>query len=149
MSSSYSAASARASPSRPLLESPDLPEQGVISMSRRLERLSGLFRQELSDLLLRQVKDPRLAEFVAITRVEITPDLRHAQVYVSVMGSEREKASTLEGLAAAAHYLRRELSNRLTLRRMPELSFRRDDSLEQGAHVLDLLSQISTEADNP
>ncbi len=117
-------------------------------MSRRLQRLSGLFREELSDLLLRQVKDPRLAEFVTITGVEITPDLSHARVYVSVMGSQEDKASTLEGLAAAAHYLRRELNNRLTLRRVPELTFHRDDSLEQGARVLDLLKQIAGDSSN-
>ena len=118
-------------------------------MTRRLERLNGLFREELSDLLLRQVKDPRLAQFVSITRVAISPDLSHARVFVSVMGSEEEKASTLEGLTAAANYLRRELNNRISLRRMPELSFRRDDSLEQGAHVLDLLNQITEESEKP
>jgi len=118
-------------------------------MTRRLERLNGLFRQQLSDLLLRQLKDPRLAQFVSITRVIISPDLSHARVFVSVMGSEKEKASTLEGLTAAANYLRRELNNRISLRRMPELSFRRDDSLEQGAHVLDLLKQISEESEKP
>jgi ribosome-binding factor A len=123
--------------------------QGVIAMTRRLERLNGLFREELSNLLLRQLKDPRLAQFVSITRVIISPDLSHARVFVSVMGSEEEKASTLEGLTAAANYLRRELNNRISLRRMPELSFRRDDSLEQGAHVLDLLNQISEESEKP
>ena len=123
--------------------------QGVIAMTRRLERLNGLFREQLSDLLLRQLKDPRLAQFVSITRVVISPDLSHARVFVSVMGSEEEKASTLEGLTAAANYLRRELNNRISLRRMPELSFRRDDSLEKGAHVLDLLNQISEESEKP
>jgi len=118
-------------------------------MSRRLERLSGLFREELSDLLLRQVKDPRLAQFVSITRVVITADLSHARVFVSVMGSEEEKASTIEGLTAAANYLRRELNNRISLRRMPQLSFRRDDSMEKGAHILDLLNQISEEPEKP
>jgi ribosome-binding factor A len=114
-------------------------------MTRRLERLNGLFREELSDLLLRQVKDPRLAQFVSITHVVISPDLSHARVFVSVMGSEEEKESTLKGLTAAANYLRRELNNRISLRRIPDLSFRRDDSLEKGAHVLDLLNQISEE----
>lgn len=118
-------------------------------MSRRLERLAGLFQEELSELLLRQVKDPRLAPLVSITRVAISADLRHARVYVSVMGSEEEKASTLEGLTAAAPFLRRELNNRVTLRRIPELSFRRDDSLEQGSRILDLLKQIADDADNP
>jgi ribosome-binding factor A len=118
-------------------------------MTRRLERLNGLFREELSDLLLRQVKDPRLAQFVSIMRVVISPDLSHARVFVSVMGSEEEKASTLVGLTAAANYLRRELNNRISLRRMPELSFRHDDSLEKGAHVLDLMNQIAEESEKP
>ncbi|HJX61278.1 MAG TPA: 30S ribosome-binding factor RbfA [Dehalococcoidia bacterium] len=118
-------------------------------MTRRLQRLNGLFREELSDLLLRQVKDPRLAQFVSIPRVAISPDLSHARVFVSVMGSEEEKASTLEGLTAAANYLRRQLNNRVSLRRMPELSFRRDESMEKGAHVLDLLNQISEESEKP
>jgi ribosome-binding factor A len=118
-------------------------------MNRRLERLGGLFQEELSGLLLREVKDPRLARLVSITRVVVSSDLRHARVYVSVMGSEEEKTSTLEGLTAAAPFLRRELNDRLALRRIPELSFRRDDSLEQGSRVLDLLKQIDDDTDNP
>jgi ribosome-binding factor A len=118
-------------------------------MNRRLQRLSGLFQEELSELLLREVKDPRLARLISITRVVISSDLRHARVYVSVMGSEEEKVSTLEGLTAAASFLRRELNNRVTLRRIPELSFQRDDSLEQGSRVFDLLKQIANDTDNP
>jgi len=120
-----------------------------MAMSRRLERLSGLFQEELSELLLREAKDPRLARLVSITGVVISADLRHARVYVSVMGSEEEKLSTLAGLAAAAPFLRRELNNRVALRRIPELSFRRDDSLEQGARVSDLLKQLTNDTDNP
>jgi ribosome-binding factor A len=118
-------------------------------MNRRLQRLAGLLQQELSELLLRQVKDPRLTRLVSITRVVISADLRHALVYVSVMGSEEEKASTLEGLTAAAPFLRRELNNRVAVRRIPELSFRRDDSLEQGLRIFDLLKQIANDTDSP
>jgi len=118
-------------------------------MNRRLQRLSGLFQEELSGLLLREVNDPRLARLVSITGVVITPDLRHARVYVSVMGTEEEKLSALAGLAAAAPFLRRELNNRVAVRRIPELSFQRDDSLEQGARVSDLLKQLANDTDNP
>ncbi|MGQ9572373.1 MAG: 30S ribosome-binding factor RbfA [Dehalococcoidia bacterium] len=118
-------------------------------MNRRLQRLAGLFRQELSELLLREVKDPRLAGLVSITRVVISPDLRHARVYVSIMGSEEEKVTTLDGLTAAAPFLRRELNSRVTLRRIPELSFQRDESLEQGSRVIDLLKQIANGTENP
>jgi ribosome-binding factor A len=120
-----------------------------MAMNRRLERLSGLFQEALSELLLREVKDPRLARLVSITRVVVSSDLRHAHVYVSVMGSEEEKVSTLEGLTAAAPFLRRGLNRRVALRRIPELSFRRDDSLEQGSRVFDLLKQIGNDTDNP
>jgi len=122
---------------------------GVMAVNRRLERLGGLFREELSELLLREVNDPRLARLVSITRVVISSDLRHARVDVSVMGGEEDKVSALEGLTAAAPFLRRKLNNRVSLRRIPELSFRRDDSLEQGAHVSDLLKQIANDRDNP
>lgn len=120
-----------------------------MGVNRRLQRLSGLFQEELSELLLREVKDPRLARLVSITRVVVSSDLHHARVYVSVMGSEEEKLSTLAGLTAAAPFMRRELNSRLTLRRIPELSFQRDDSLEQGARVSDLLKQIASDTDNP
>jgi ribosome-binding factor A len=118
-------------------------------MNRRLQRLAGLLQEQLSELLLREVKDPRLTRLVSITHVVISPDLRHASVYVSVMGSDEEKVSTLEGLTAAAPFLRRELNNRVAVRRIPELSFRRDDSLEQGSRVFDLLKQIADDTDNP
>jgi ribosome-binding factor A len=111
-------------------------------MSRRIERLNDQLREEISDLLRRQVKDPRLGGLISVTHVEISADLSHARVLVSVLGSEDEKEKTLKGLQAAAAFMRHELSRRLALRRTPRLSFRRDDSLEQGAHVLDLLREV-------
>jgi ribosome-binding factor A len=114
--------------------------------SRRIARLNDAFRDEISDLLRRQIKDPRLAVFITITRVEVSADISHARVYVSVMGSEEERNGALEGLKAASSFLRREIGHRLALRRTPELSFRRDDSLEQGAHVLELLDEVEQES---
>lgn len=113
--------------------------------SRRIARLNDAFREEISDLLRRQIKDPRMAVFITITRVEISADISHAKVYVSVMGTDEERQSALEGLAAASSFLRREIGRRLALRRTPELRFRRDDSLEQGAHVLELLDEVEQE----
>jgi ribosome-binding factor A len=111
--------------------------------SRRIARLNDAFREEISDLLRRQVKDPRLAVFITITRVEISADISHARVYVSVMGSEEDREGALRGLEAAASFLRRQIGRRLSLRRVPELSFRRDDSMERGAHVLELLDEVT------
>lgn len=110
-------------------------------MTRRTERINDLLREEISELLRRELKDPRIGGLVTITEVDVSPDLRRAKVFVSVMGSDEEKSSTLEALEAAAHFLQRELRRRLTIRRMPELAFIADDSLERGARILSLLDQ--------
>ena len=114
--------------------------------SRRIARLNDAFREEISDVLRRQIKDPRLAVFITVTRVETSADISHAKVYVSVMGSEEDREGALRGLEAASSFLRREIGHRLRLRRMPEFSFRRDDSMEQGAHVLELLDEVEQES---
>lgn len=111
-------------------------------MTRRTERINGLLREEISDLLRREIKDPRLSELVTVTDVEVSPDLRHARVFVSVLGSSAEWDETFRALTSASHFLRKELGKRLTIKRTPELDFRRDDSLERGAHLADLLRQV-------
>ncbi len=110
-------------------------------MSRRTERINDLLREEISDLLRRELKDPRIGGLVSITEVDVSPDLYHAKVFVSVMGTDEEKSSTLQALTAAAHFLQRELRRRLTIRRMPKLEFFADNSLEHGARILSLLDQ--------
>lgn len=112
-------------------------------MSRRIERVNNLIRQEISELLQRQVKDPRLGGFVTVTQVSTSPDLRHAKIFISIMGNEDEKEEALEAFAVASGFLRRELGARLRLRRSPELSFHYDDSIDRGTHVLQLISQIA------
>ncbi|MBA7597841.1 Ribosome-binding factor A [subsurface metagenome] len=116
-------------------------------MTRRTERLNDLIREEISELLQRQVKDPRLSCFLTITRVDTSPDLRHAKVFVSIMGSDGEKKEAMEGLASAAGFFYRKLMERLSIRRMPELSFHRDDSIEQAAHVLNLMKEVASNED--
>lgn len=108
-------------------------------MSRRLQRLNELFREELSDLILNEVRDPRMHGMVSITRVDISPDLENADVYTSVMGEEDDKKSTMEALTAAAPFLRRVLLERVRIRRIPHLHFRLDASIEEAAHILDLM----------
>ena len=115
-------------------------------MAHRIERVNHLIRREISELLQRQVKDPRLGNFVAITEVSTSPDLRYAKVFVSFMGSEGEKQETLKGLEAATGFFRNKLAKNLRLRRIPELSFHWDDSIERGSHLLQLIDEIS--ADN-
>ena len=115
-------------------------------MSRRTERVGELFREELSDILLREVHDPRLSPLISFTRVWVSPDLSLARVYFSVLGSDEDRKQTLAALTAASGYLRRLLSQRVkNIRRMPDLSFHIDESMEQAAHIMDLLTDISHE----
>lgn len=112
-------------------------------MTRRTERINNLIRQEISDLLRRQVKDPRLNTFISVTKVITSPDLRHAKVLVSVFGDEAQRKEVLDVFSVASGFFRRELAHRLTLRRIPELSFHTDDSIEQGAKILRLINELS------
>ncbi len=114
-------------------------------MTRRTERVSELLRGEISELLRRQVKDPRVSGLVTVTAVEVAADLGRARVFVSVLGSEEEQSETLRALDSAAPFLRRQLRQRLTMRRTPDLIFQRDDSLERGAHLLALLDELARE----
>jgi ribosome-binding factor A len=115
-------------------------------MAHRIERVNHLIRQEVSQLLQRQVKDPRLGSFVTVTEVTTSPDLKYARIYVSRIGSGDEKQETLDGLAAAAGFLRNELARRLELRRIPELRFQWDNSIERGARLLNLIDEVSQDS---
>ena len=110
----------------------------------RQEKLGELIATDISDLLRTRVKDPRVG-FASITRVEVSGDLRHAKVFVSVMGNSEEQKETMKGLKNASGFLRHELASRLTLRYMPELIFKLDHSIEEGARVLELIQQVEQE----
>jgi ribosome-binding factor A len=110
----------------------------------RHERIAGEIRQEISAMLAGELKDPRLAGFATVTEVRMTPDLKQAKIYVSVMGTEAEQALTIKGLAAAAGFIRHELSERLQLRRAPELLFVLDRSEEYGQHIDELLRRTKS-----
>ena len=107
--------------------------------SNRIGRINEEIQRELSSLI-RTVKDPRVADagMVSVTAVETTPDLKYAKIYVSVL-DKTASAQALKGLKSATGYLRRELGRALNLRNTPELSFVRDDSIDKGAHILDML----------
>jgi len=98
----------------------------------------------LAELLVRQVKDPRIG-FATVTRVEMTADLHHARVYISVLGTPEEQASSIEGLSSAAGYLRHEIGHQLDLRRAPELDFILDHGAEAVEKIDMLLQQIRKE----
>ena len=107
--------------------------------SNRIGRINEEIQREMSSLI-RTVKDPRVADagMVSVTAVETTPDLKYAKIYVSVL-DKTASAQALKGLKSASGYLRRELGRALNLRNTPELSFVRDDSIDKGAHILDML----------
>jgi len=115
-------------------------------MAHRIERVNSIIRQEISELLQRQVKDPRLGNLVAVTDVSTSADLRHAKIFVSRIGSEEEKQETLSVLAAASGFFRNELAKRLRLRHIPELSFQWDDSIERGDYLLKLIDEVSSDS---
>ena len=114
-------------------------------MSQRTDRLDSQIRQELMDLLQREMKDPRLG-FATITRVETARDLGHARVWVSVLGTDLERERTMGALRVATPWLRRKLGERLSLRHVPELTIRQDDSIESGDRVLRIIQELEEES---
>jgi ribosome-binding factor A len=113
-------------------------------MSQRTDRLDSQIQQELMDLLQREMKDPRVG-FATITRVETARDLGHARVWVSVYGTDEDQARSLDALRDAAPWLRRRLGERLQIRHVPQLSVRRDESIESGDRVLRILRELEGE----
>ncbi len=118
-------------------------------MPHRMERVNNLIRRELSELLYREVKDPRLGNFVSINEVSVSADLRRAQVYVSFYGSDEEKEAAMQALHQAGGYFHGELVKRLSLRRVPGLTFHWDDSIEHGSHILELIERVNQDETPP
>ena len=110
-------------------------------MSRRTDRVSDLLRAELSDLLLREVHDPRV-KLASVTEVEVTSDLRRAVVKISALGDDTQRQETIEGLRHARGFLRTELANRLRLRSTPELIFELDRGAEHSQRISDILESL-------
>ena len=110
----------------------------------RIEKIQELMKQEISQIILRELKDPRIV-FVTVTQVEVTGDLREAKVYVSIMGSEEQIKDTWRGLQSSLGFIRREVGQRIRLRVTPELSFLLDKSLDYSAHIQELLVKIKKE----
>jgi ribosome-binding factor A len=115
-------------------------------MSQRTDRVDELLRQEIGALLAKEVADPRIG-FATITDVETSPDLRHAKVWVSVIGTQSARDETLRALGDAMPFIRHELGKRLRIRRIPDLHIRLDDSAERGTRVLHLLHELEIGTD--
>jgi ribosome-binding factor A len=110
----------------------------------RLQRVNQLIREEISHLVQRELKDPRLG-FVTVTEVDVAKDLRSAKVYVSVLGSEAQWQASLEALESARGFIRNWLLPRLRLRSVPHLTFHPDHSMAHAAHIQTVLEGLRTE----
>jgi ribosome-binding factor A len=111
-------------------------------VSTRQEKVEEQLKIEISDIVRRELKDPRVG-FLTITDVEITPDLRHARVFFSVLGDDQAREGTLKALRSASKFIRGEVGKRVRMRYIPELDFRVDASIEQGARIFELLQKIN------
>ena len=114
-------------------------------MTRRAERVSSLIRQEICQLLQENVNDPRLKSLISVTQISTSPDLKNAKVSISVLGDKNEAKEVLTGFKSAAGYFRHELSKRIKIRSIPELTFQLDDSIERGSRVLNLIDKVVAE----
>jgi ribosome-binding factor A len=115
-------------------------------MSVRIERVNQLLQAELSQLILRELKDPRLGSLLSITQVDTAADLSYARVYVSIMAPSGEQATVLRGLDTAKGFLWQQLRSRLKLRRTPQLRFIQDTSIQHGSEVLRLINTVAESA---
>lgn len=116
-------------------------KQRTVMEHKRADRIADLILKELAEVLLRRVKDPRLAD-ITLTNVEVSPDLRHAKVYYSLLGEDEKRNQAAMGLESARGFVKRELGKRLQLRRIPDISFYFDLSLEHGSHIDRLLAEL-------
>ena len=114
---------------------------------KRSDRLNEMMQAELSDIIRRQVKDPRVSEFCTVMKVELSEDLRHAKVYVSIMGDESQQKKTLIGLKNATGFIRREIGQRIGLRHTPELVFILDKSVDYSFEIERLIKDFYKEND--
>ena len=110
--------------------------------NRRPDRVAAAIREVVAGFLAEGVKDPRVVGLVTVTGVDVTRDLRHAKVFVSVMGSDAERAATMDGLASLAQHLRARVGRELRLRLAPEITFRLDESIARAARIESLLAQV-------
>ncbi|MDD3013619.1 MAG: 30S ribosome-binding factor RbfA [Candidatus Gastranaerophilales bacterium] len=112
-------------------------------MFSRGERIRKALIKEISDIIQRHVKDPRISGIVSVTDIDLAADYGHAKVYISVYGTDEQKENTMQAIEDSTPYVRKEVGRRIRLRHVPEIEFKRDDSLERGSRITDLIDKIS------
>ena len=117
-----------------------------MAQSRRVERVASMIRREISEMLVGGIKDERVSlGMVSVTNVEVAGDLQHCKIFVSIFGSDEDRAEAMAGLKSASAFVKGELSRRLKMRRTPDLLFVLDRGLERGTNVLGLLNKLEEE----
>ncbi|NJM77186.1 MAG: 30S ribosome-binding factor RbfA [Acaryochloridaceae cyanobacterium RU_4_10] len=117
-----------------------------MATGRRISRVAELIKREVSQMLLHDIKDERVGSgMISVTDVDVSGDLQHAKIFVSIYGTEEAKVATMKGLQSATGYVRSQLGKRVNLRRTPEVIFVEDASLERGMRVLSLINKLSSE----
>ncbi|MDO5708036.1 MAG: 30S ribosome-binding factor RbfA [Andreesenia angusta] len=110
--------------------------------SKRLNRMGEELKKAVSLIILNEIKDPRISPVTSVTHVDLTRDLRYAKMYISVMGNEKEKEETIEGLNSAKSFIRREMGQRVKMRYTPEPIFELDESLDEGLKINSILRSL-------
>ncbi len=113
---------------------------------KRINRISEEVKKIVSDLLFREIKDPRISGLPSVNRVVVTKDLNTAKIYISVLGSDEEKASTIKGLENAKGFIRNEIGKRISLRHVPEPVFYLDKSIEEALYMTQLIEKVNKES---
>lgn len=114
----------------------------------RSERVAEEIKKAVSQIINNEIKDPRVSGLISVTKVEVTKDLRHAKIFLSIYGEESEKQKVFEGLKNAEGFIRKELAHRVRMKFFPEISFKIDESIEYGIHIYKLLEEVQKQEDN-
>lgn len=112
---------------------------------KRSDRLGLEIQRALADIIRNDIHDPRVSSMASIVKCELSNDLQYCKVFISVLGTEEEKKQTFEGLEIAKGFIKRQLSNYISVRKMPELTFIPDDSIEYSIHISEILNKIKEE----
>lgn len=115
-------------------------------MGVRVEKIQELIKEQVSAIIMREVKDPRIG-FVTVTEVDVSSDLKNAKIYISLLGSAKQMQDSWEGLNSSVGFIRRELAHRIRMKFIPDIKFYVDTSLEYSAHIQELLTKIHQEED--
>lgn len=114
----------------------------MAAQKARVKRVAEQIKKEVSQILQKEIKDPRFTGFLSVTDVDVSRDLSYAKIYVSIYGSDKEKKLTLKALESALGFIRFEIGKRVRLRHVPEIVFHLDKSLEYGAHISEILKDL-------